>query len=54
VKIMPPLKGKTEERRIHIQKGFGVCPCNDFRHAVLPIDYSWYANEIDKLTVGVI
>jgi hypothetical protein len=51
VKIMPPLKGKTEDRRFAVEKGRTVCVCNDMKDAVLPIDYSYYASEIEKLTL---
>ncbi len=50
-KIMPPLKGKTEERRFAVEKGWTVCVCNDMKDAVLPIDYSYYASEVEKLTL---
>jgi hypothetical protein len=50
-KIMPPLKGKTEERRFAVEKGWTVCVCNDMKDAVLPIDYSYYASEIEKITL---
>lgn len=54
VKVMPPLaKNPNEWRRIGINKGFTVCPCNDINEATLPIDYSWYLSEIDSLTYGV-
>lgn len=51
-KVMPPLKGKTEWRRFAIEKGWTVCVCNDMKDAVLPIDYDYYANEVEKLTLG--
>ncbi len=53
-KIMPPLKSKPDVmRRIAVQKGFYVCPCNNMSDAELPIDYQWYASEIEKLALGV-
>ena len=52
-KLMPPLKGKTEWRRFAIEKGWSVCVCNDIKDAVLPINYRYYANEVEKLTLGM-
>ena len=50
IKIMPPLKGKTEDRRFDICKGAKVQPCNDIRHARLnDINLSWYEAEVEKL-----
>ena len=48
-KVMPPLKGKTEWRRIGVESGWNVQVCNDVRDAVLPVDYQWYINETEKL-----
>jgi hypothetical protein len=50
-KIMPPLKGKTEWRHFAVEKGWKVCVCNDLKDAVLPIDYSFYIDEVDKLVL---
>ena len=52
-KIMPPLKGKTEYRRFAVEKGWKVCECNDIANAVLPIDYDYYVQEVEKLCLGV-
>lgn len=52
-KIMPPLKGKNEWRRIGVESGWGVCVCNDIRDAVEPIDYSYYIREVEKITLGL-
>ncbi len=52
-KIMPPLKGKTEWRRISVESGWTVCPCNHIKDAVLPIDYEWYIREVEKLTLSL-
>jgi hypothetical protein len=53
-KIMPPLAKKPDQwRRIGVESGWSVCPCNDIRDAVLPIDYSYYQQEIEKLCLGV-
>lgn len=54
VKIMPPLKGKTEWRRFAVQKGYKVCPCNNILDATLPIDFDWYVTEVEKLVLGVL
>jgi hypothetical protein len=54
-KIMPPLKKNPDVwRRIAVQKGYFVCPCNDIFDSVMPVDYSWYVNEIEKLILGVL
>lgn len=53
VKIMPPLKGKTEERRIAIESGWRLCECNDIRNATLPIDHDYYVQEVEKLVLGL-
>lgn len=54
VKIMPPLaKNPGLWRRICVQKGYEVCPCNNIADATLPVNFDWYANEVDKLVLGV-
>jgi hypothetical protein len=54
VKIMPPLAKKPDEwRRIGVESGWTVCPCNDINDAVLPINYDYFINEVEKLTLGV-
>ena len=40
-------------RRIGVESGWTVCPCNHVRDAVLPINYQYYINEIEKLTLGL-
>jgi hypothetical protein len=52
-KVMPPLKGKTEWRRINIESGWTVQVCNDMRDAVLPIDFDWYVQETEKLCLSL-
>ncbi len=53
-KWMPPLKGKTEWRKIGVESGWGVQPCNDIKDAgKLPVDFSYYIREIEKLTLGL-
>jgi hypothetical protein len=54
VKVMPPLAKKPNEwRKIGINKGYTVQPCNDVREQHLPINYDWYKGEIETLTYGV-
>ena len=53
-KIMPPLKGKTEHRRIAVQSGYLVTPCNKISDATHPINFEWYAGEVEKLCLGVL
>ena len=49
-KIMPPLpKAPDKERRIAIQKGYTVCPCNNIKDATMSVDYDWYIEEIKTL-----
>lgn len=52
-KWLPPLKDSTMWRRTSVEAGWTVCVCNEIRDAVLPIDYDWYVNEVEKLTLGV-
>ena len=40
-KWMPPLKGKTEWRRIGVESGWSVQVCNDIEDAKLPIDFDY-------------
>lgn len=54
VKIMPPLKGKTENRRFSVESGWKVCPCNDVKEAILPVNFDYYVAEVEKLVMGVI
>lgn len=49
-KLMPPLKDKTEWRRIGVQKGRFVTVCNRIEDAgTYPIDYDYYIKEVEKL-----
>lgn len=48
-KIMPPLKGKTEERKQAVESGWQVCICSDISHATQPINYEYYVQEVEKL-----
>jgi hypothetical protein len=53
-KYMPPLKGKTEWRKIGVESGWGVHVCNDIRDAgKLPVDFDYYIREVEKLCIGL-
>lgn len=52
-KIMPPLAGKTTEREFSLVKGWNVQVCNDVADAYADINFDWYVQEIEKLTLGV-
>lgn len=49
-KQMPPLKGKTEWRRIGVESGWNVTVCNDASHARREaVDHDYYIREVEKL-----
>ena len=53
IKIMPPLEGGTEDRRMGIDTQWNVQECNDvaqFNFSVL--DFNYYVQEAKKLLVG--
>ena len=53
-KWMPPLKGKTEWRKIGVESGWNVQVCNDIKDAgKLPIDFDYYIQEVEKLCLGL-
>ena len=52
VKIMPPLEGKDEERRLSIDKEWNVKACNDIAEFTGDIDYEYYIAEAEKLVIG--
>ena len=53
-KWMPPLKGKSEWRKIGVESGWGVQPCNDIKEAgKLPVDFDYYVREVEKLCLGL-
>lgn len=53
-KWMPPLKDKTEWRKIGVESGWGVQPCNDIKDAgKLPVDFDYYVREVEKLCLGL-
>lgn len=49
IKVMPPMKGKSDKRYFDVESGWLVCPCNNVKDAVLPINYDYYEAEIRKL-----
>lgn len=54
VKIMPPLPKKPDEwRRIGIESGWKVQPCNNMVQANTEIDYDYYVKEVEKLVLGL-
>jgi hypothetical protein len=51
---MPPLaKNPLKWRPIGIESGWNVQVCNDIKDATLPVDYDYYIQEIEKLTLGL-
>lgn len=53
VKVMPPLAKKPDHwREIGICKGWTVCPCNNLKDVVLPVNFDYYITEVEKLTKG--
>ena len=53
VKIMPPLKYQTEERRIGIDAKWLIQPCNRITAAQTPVEYRYYIQEAEKLVLGL-
>jgi hypothetical protein len=55
VKYMPPLAKKPGEwRKIGVESGWGVQPCNDVDQAgKLPVDFDYYIREVEKLCLGL-
>jgi len=54
-KWMPPLaKNPGQWRKIGVESGWGVQPCNDIKDAgKLPVDYDYYIREVEKLCLGL-
>jgi len=54
-KWMPPLKAKPDVwRKIGVESGWGVQPCNDIRDAgKLPVDFDYYVREVEKLCLAL-
>ena len=53
-KWMPPLKGKTDWRRIGIESGWCVHVCNDISDAGnAPIDFEYYVQQVESLCLSL-
>lgn len=56
IKVMPPLKGKTEERRIAVNKGKKVLIFNNISKCSSDwkevVDYAWYVEQAEDLVKG--
>ena len=54
-KWMPPLaKTPGVWRKIGVESGWGVQPCNDIKDAgKLPVDFDYYVREVEKLCLGL-
>lgn len=54
-KWMPPLaKNPGQWRKIGVESGWGVQPCNDIKNAgKLPVDFDYYVREVEKLCLGL-
>ena len=54
LKWMPPLAKNPEKwRQIGVESGWTVQVCNDIADATLPVDYDYYIQEVEKLTLGL-
>ena len=51
VKIMPPLEGDTEDRRLGIDTDWLVSTCNNIVDFKWDIDYEYYVSEAEKLVI---
>jgi len=49
IKCMPPLEGQENERRIGVQSGWKVTPCNNIKNYKGDINYEYYVKEARKL-----
>jgi len=49
IKIMPPLEGSTEFRRMNVESNWKVMPCNNMSKFNWNINYEYYYQEIEKL-----
>lgn len=53
-KVMPPLARKPGEwRRIGVESGWNVQVCNRIEDAVLPVDFGYYVEEVEKLCLSL-
>ena len=54
MKWMPPLAKKPGVwRQIGVESGWNVQVCNDIADATMPVDFDYYIQEIEKLTLGL-
>ena len=51
IKIMPPLEGSTEYRRLSIEASWCVKTCNDMKDFDGDIDLDYYVQEVEKLLI---
>jgi hypothetical protein len=51
IKIMPPLEGSIEERRLSIEASWCVKTCNDMKDFDGDIDLDYYVQEVEKLLI---
>lgn len=51
VKIMPPLEGETDWRRLGIDTAWKVRTCNQMPEDLTDIDIEYYATEAEKLVI---
>jgi hypothetical protein len=53
-KWMPPLARKPGEwRKIGVESGWNVQVCNRIEDAVLPVDFDYYVEQVEKLVLGL-
>ena len=53
-KVMPPLKGKSEWRRIAVESGWSVQVCNNIKDAVdAAINFDYYVSETEKMCLSL-
>jgi hypothetical protein len=54
VKWMPPLAKKPGVwRQIGVESGWNAQICNDINDATMPVDFSYYIQEVEKLCLGL-
>ncbi len=53
IKWLPPLKHQTAWRQFNVESGRGVHVCNNLKDLTLPVDYSYYIAEVEKLCLGM-
>jgi len=52
IKVMPPLPGTTEERRIGLEVGWKVKTCNNIKDYDGDVNIDYYVQEAEKLVIG--